>query len=808
MTLSETAVLVPRRRRARRWLPVALISLLTLVTALVGLVSGFLAASVPQTAGRLELPGLQAPVTVYRDQQGIPHIQAETLVDAYTAQGFVTAQDRLFQMEMARRLVSGRLAEVVGQPAVDSDKWFRTLGLDRFGTGSFALYPADVRSYLAAYAAGVNAFISRGNLPPEFTLLGFRPAPWTPEDTLAVGKYMGYMLAGNWRDEIDRLLIRQRAGEAAARELLPVYPAEAPTILGEGAGNAAPAAAAPEADLDWEALLAATALAPDPHNGSNNWALAGTRTYSGQPILAGDPHLSIAIPSQWYGTHLTVPGALNVIGTTVPGVPGITSGHNGAVAWSMTSLIGDSIDLYIEKRNPANPLEFAYGGGFEQAKVRKETIAVKGGEPIALEVVETRHGPLISEVLTSKDKRPAEALAWRWTGSAPSAEFVGLLQMNQAKTVAEWRAAMAPWQHPALSWAMADTRGTIAYQATAGLPRRGRGDGSVPVPGEDPIYEWRGLVPYAELPHQVAPGRGFVYSANNKVGGLPYIGNEFTPYRSMRIQATLERAQGWSAADAAQLQADTFNTQAKGVLGDLLALAGKGAAKEPWSDREADLIAKLTAWAAEPYDTAEDAAPLLFHFWYNALENALYPDNLQFEWHNGIVTDRLIHQAARGQEPVVADDRKTPEQETFADVARRAFRQAVDRAAAEQGNNSAAWAWGKFHRLFIKHPLGGVPVLGGLLNYGSAPVGGSGDTVRASGFDRKTGNVNHGAGYRLVVDLADFNRSGLLVFPGQSGHFLSPHYVDHYDAYQKGELLPLVWDQNQIEQGARLDLVP
>ncbi len=403
------------------------------------LVSGTLAGgymywrqSLPPVTGTLALPGLQAPVTVLRDAWGVPHIFATTRYDLYMAQGYVTAQDRLFQMDVSRRAASGRLSEVIGEATLDTDRFFRSLMLRPAAEASVAAYPPEMLEILQAYADGVNAWMQAGNLPLEFTLLSYRPEPWSPVDSAVIGKYMAYDLGGNWAAEVWRFQAIQRLGAARVAEILPTYPADGPTVMKYTA-----------MDIDM-ADLVRTAYIPTPGLGSNNWVVSGSRTAAGKPLLANDPHLGISTPAIWYLTHLVLPDEqMNVTGATFAGAPGVVLGHNENVAWGVTNLDPDVQDLYIEQPNPENPQEFLYKGLYEPATVRAEEIRVKGRkEPVPFTLLVTRHGPIITPVAGTKENRPAAALALRWTALGPTRELEAIivLKQNDRVTVADMQA--------------------------------------------------------------------------------------------------------------------------------------------------------------------------------------------------------------------------------------------------------------------------------------------------------------------------------------------------------------------------------
>jgi penicillin G amidase len=442
------------QKRGRRIAVISLVVLLAIVLILALTAYLFIRKSLPVTEGKISVSGLQNKVTVNRDQNGVPHIEAKNLHDLYLAQGFVTAQDRMFQMDLSRRQASGELSEVIGTATVDKDKFFRTLGLRRAAESSYQNYSTQAKQVLQWYADGVNAYIKEakknGTLPVEFTLAGNTPKEWTPIDSLTIGKYMAFDLGGHWEGQAFRYYLLQNFSEEKALDLFPSYPKEAPTII----------EALKDTKLDISKSFA-SAVIPNQWNGSNNWVVSGSKTQSGFPYLANDPHLGLATPSIWYESDLKAPG-MNVNGVIFAGVPGIIVGRNDQIAWGVTNVGPDVQDLYIEKRNPNSPTQFEYNGKWEQAQVIHEPIKVKDKKTIAYDVVVTRHGPIISDF--AYDKKQDTALALRWTALDPSTELEAVMKFDTAKNWDEFKQALTYFKTPAQNFVFASKDGTIAYR--------------------------------------------------------------------------------------------------------------------------------------------------------------------------------------------------------------------------------------------------------------------------------------------------------------------------------------------------------
>ncbi|WP_078551492.1 penicillin acylase family protein [Bacillus alkalicellulosilyticus] len=731
---------------------------------------------VPMTSGEVEIRGLSQPVTVWRDEQGVPTIEAANNTDLYLAQGYVTAQERLFQMDLSRRQASGRLSEVVGEAALERDKFFRTFGLRRAAEASIPIYSEEAIEALEAYAAGVNTFIreakANGTLPIEFRFMGYEPEPWTSVDSLTIGKFMAFDLSGNWQGQAFRYYLAQNFSDEEVVELLPSYPEDAPTVL----------QALREHDLDIEKSFS-HAVIPDPFNGSNNWVISGERTTSGYPLLADDPHLSLATPSIWYQTHLKSPN-VHVNGVIFAGIPGVILGNNEHIAWGVTNVGPDVQQLYIEKRNPVNPYQFEYMGEWEQAKVINEVIKIKDGDPVKHEVIITRHGPIFSEY--AHDEQPDTALSLRWTAHDPSAELEAVLRFNRATNWDEFKEALTYFHTPAQNFVFAAKDGTIAYRANGLIPIRKNGDALMPVPGWTDEYEWDGYIPWEELPTSVNPESGFIATANNKIveDDYPYhITHTWAqPFRMQRIVEVLEQTEALTVEDMKELQFDQLNLQGKELTPYLLEQVRHRA---DLRDIDKEAIALLENW--NYIDDKDEGAPLVFHLWIGAFSDLLFEDRISedmmklFEGRAGIV-DEMIRREARGEKGIWV-----AEKGGFSEVSLVSLQRAVDRITEEQGNNASKWAWGEFHAIPFDHPLSAIKPLHLLFNSAPTPVGGSNVTVMAAGWNAETGEVDHGAGWRGIFDVKDLTTTYHVVGPGQSGHVMSPWYDDQIEAWTTGE---------------------
>ena len=759
----------------------------------------------PQVDGTLRLTGLSAPAEVIRDRWGVPHIYAGTLHDLFFAQGFVHAQDRLWQMDFNRRLVAGRLSEVIGPDALPVDRWMRTLGMRRVAEQEVSLLSTDTRSALDAYAAGVSARIARGRLPVEFTLLGYRPEPWSVADTLSWIKMMSWNLSANWESELLRAQLIDRLGPERADELEPEYFDRCPLVVPPGVDCSGFDGARDRAET------ARPFIGPgvDAGLGSNNWVVAGSRTSTGAPMLANDMHLQMTAPSIWYENHLTT-GDISVTGTTFPGIPGIVAGHNGCVAWGLTNGFTDVQDLYVEhiRRAVGGRVEYEFRGEWHPAEVLHEEIRVKRGETVVEEVVSTRHGPIINSLAPQLSGE--EPLALRWLSLQPDTMIEAVFGMLGARSCLEFREVLRDWTSPSQHTVYADTQGNIAYSLAGKVPIRAQGDGRVPVPGWTGEHEWIGYVPFEEMPHMYNPPTGYIATANNRVAGEEY--GYFLGYdhcsgdRAQRIVELLEAAQTADIEHFKRMQHDLVSPTARVVaryLGDL-----------PTSDPGLSAVTQMMReWDGTL--TAESPAAAVYQVFTRRM---IY---LTLSARLGEITECY---AGKGPTPVLADKSILGHRswewlqttmadptshwfdqgggETRDDVMRAALSDTVEFLTSELGPSVADWAWGKLHALTYAHVLGRVPLLDLVFNRGPYPMGGDDHTLWATGASLHNLESDDviGPPFRFIADLGDLRNSLGMLAPGQSGQPGSRHYDDQVQAWFEVGYHPMLFDRADVER--------
>jgi penicillin amidase len=769
------------RKRARR----LLLSSLIVVLALFGAAYLWLRSSLPQSEGRVVFKGLLAEVRVDRDGHGIPTIHAASDVDAAFALGFVHAQDRLFQMDLTRRLVAGRLAEWFGERALASDRYFRTLGLYRAGERQYAELTPELQHVLDAYAAGVNAYLAEhgGALPPEYDLVSAynfidaAPEPWRPADTLAWGKLMAQALGGSFRRELMHARLAQHLGPDDLAVLYPPYPKDAPIAVSE--------AALWLKDLPLRDIAAA--IPPAPAFASDNWVIDGKHSASGKPLLANDPHLGLSAPSIWYLARIETPQQ-TLAGVTAPGGPFVILGHNRRIAWGFTNTESDVSDLFIERVDPADKTRYLTPGGSEPFAVRREAILVAGGKPQSLEVRETRHGPVISDLGAAYrgETAPDRVLALQATFlSGEDRTPQALWAMNHAQNWDAFRASLADFVAPQQNVVYADVDGHIGFIAPGRVPIRAKGDGWLPAPGWNGEYDWTSVIPFDRLPTAFDPPSGRILSANNRIvpESYPYfLGRDWDlPNRAERIAELLQASPRQSPEGSAALQTDTFSLMTRALLPLMLATA-------PKSKTAAEALELLRAWDGRMDRKA--AAPLIFTAWLREFTRAVFSAKIgaadfQEYWdvspHPDVV--RLI---------------LTAHPEWCASPCAEALASSLERALAELGQRYGAamdgWSWGRAHAAEFANQLwASVPVLGHLFAM-EIPADGGYDTLNrgASRFASREPYADvHGPTLRMIVDLAAPEEARFIIAPGQSGNILSPHYSDLMALWRDGAYVTL-----------------
>jgi penicillin amidase len=799
--------------------------------------------SLPALDGSVAVAGLKEAVMVDRDHIGRPWIRAKSVEDLVTAQGYVLAQDRLFQMDLLRRAAAGDLAEIFGEVAFRFDQENRTLGMRQAAERAAANSPPDIRALLDSYARGVNQYIDqhRTRLPIEFTVLQYEPRPWTPADTYLISLYMYKTLTSTWKEKLNREWIVQKVGPDRASQMFSsISPldhfivgglifrrSEASTNSSHTAPldflsltrnetnespNVRPSDIPPFVAQEWDsarAILAQFGEESSQTIGSNNFVVSGAHTASGKPLLANDTHLQLGVPALWYVTHLTAPG-WNVAGYTLPGTPLVIIGHNDRIAWGFTNSNADVQDLYAETFDPEHSSQYRANGKWLSAVIRTEVIHVRGKRDVAIAVISTRHGPLVY-----RDRNAPSAIqyALRWTALEPGGLDFGFPLLGQAKNWDEFLAATQRIAGPGQNTIYADVDGNIGFTIPARIPIRASGNGALPVPGDTDEYEWTGYIPFEELPRALNPPGGIVATANAQTVGPSYkyylTDRQAGPYRTARIYEFLAGRTGLLPADLHAIQNDILSLPNEFLAGQLVAAAGK---IQPKDQRSQKLIASLNNWDARATPGSVETSFIEFtrHALFHNLLAPYLGDEIskKYElwepvsvyndvwWRDKVFLENVLHERPVAWLPAGF--------RTYDDLLIASADQAVADLEKHTGRTDlATWNWGRLHPLDMAHPLGRSGALHWLLSIGPYQQSGTLDTVRAMG-------VGHGPAMRFVADLSNFDNSLMEIPTGESGQYSSPFYRDQFSEWfaGRGIAAPFSEAAEEASRAHRLILLP
>jgi len=778
---------------------------------IVAIISGFLfitgikRGALPKYEGEILSVALNSEVTVYRDQRGMPHIYAENVHDLYFATGYVMAQERLWQMDLIRRATTGRLSEIFGESMVQTDLFLRSLDMTTKSRMIIGSEDPEILECLQAYADGVNEYIDRAGrrLPPEFRILGYRPDPWRLEDIANIIGYMGWDLAGgNLTTDIFNYRLFKKLGYEKGSTLIPDLKTVKSWVF-------------PDFKLSDTALKSAQdfissidnlkALGIASFSGSNNWAVSGSKTETGKPVLSNDMHLGLSSPGIWIQIHQVIPGKLNVTGVAVPGQPFIVAGHNERIAWGMTNLMVDDIDLFAEKVNPADKSQYFFDNDWKDMEVREEIIKIKGGDSDTLSVSFTHRGPVVSGFRGIDDA----VLSMRWSGYDMSDELKAVYLLNRASDWEEFRTSVSAFKSVSQNFVYADVEGNIGLNTGGGIPVR-KGYGSIIRNGETDEYDWKGYVPFYQFPSSFNPSIGYVSSANNKTvsDDYPYyISFRFyPPYRIGRIREMLDEKEKFGTEDFKRMITDQHSSYAALLTPYILKLKVK---KSSMTKVESDALDLLENW---DYDMNQNlAAPSVFEFFRISFSRNLLGDELgeMFSQLPGAINDNYIYKILQpGGEDEWIDDVSTSEKETLDDIISKSFTDCIKAISDSCGPDTSNWTWGSMHTITLVHPMSQVKILDKIfrLNSPEYRVGGSNHTVCP--YTYKTAfKADDGASERHIFNTADWDESLTVIPTGASGVPASEFYLSQTDTYIHGRFYKDAFSDNAVKAAAKYTLM-
>lgn len=791
------------------------------VIIFIGLIAGYFFLkhisnrALPDYNRGVGLKGLKAPVTVYRDDYAVPHIYAENEEDLYRAVGYVMAQDRLWQMDTLRRLTRGRLSEIFGKKLLKTDELMRSLRMP--GKAKRMLDKCDpaILELVDAYADGVNQYIeqNRHRLPPEFTILGYEPGKWNKIDSACMAGYMGWGLASPWNWETVLFKIKNKVDEKRFNQLVPHMPRHKPPVFPGFSTNLT------EMESEIETSLLSGAAKIDEmgltvFNASNNWAVSGKRSVTGKPIMANDMHLGYILPGIWYPMHHVVENngetILDVTGVVLPGQPFIIAGHNRSIAWGMTNVMVDDMDFYLETVNPENKRQYRFNGQWKTMETRKETFKIKGGETIEKTIRFTHRGPVIS----THKKTGNHTISMRWIGFEDSNELRSVYLLNRASNWEQFRNAVKTFISVSQNVVYADVEGNIGLQTCAGVPVRKK-EAAFVVPGDTDEHDWKGIVPFEQLPYSFNPESGVVSSANNKTApdDYPYyISNWFdTPDRILRIREMLAEKNRLSVDDFKRMHGDFKSKHVERYLGGILAVLK---AQKELDGTETKALDILSKW--DGVMSADSAAASIFDTMYVKMVQNLAKDELgdklfkECMGNKTMMKNLVLNTWTAHRDSPWIDNVNTTEKETFDQWIALSFKHAVRELKGKLGENPRDWQWGKIHTFTLQHPLGRVKILDFLFDFNRGPfqVGGSFHTVCPYGYSfRRPFSVNHGASQRHVYSTADWDASFTVIPAGVSGIPASPYYSDQAEMYTGGHHHPDYFSKQQVIKTAKYQMI-
>jgi penicillin amidase len=777
----------------------------------------------PHYAGQLFIPRLRAQVKILWDGYGIPHVFAADERDLFVAQGYLHAQERLWQMELSRRFLSGRLAEIFGRfsvpwkelsshfrgrDTVDFDYFMRLIGIRRAAVGSLELLSDGDRQRLQDYSDGVNSYIERcgKRLPWEFRLLRHEPDPWQPEDCLIVGKGFAFLLSTALFTRLNMIALAARLNGQTdkLRSLCPSYPPGGPTIT---------RATWDAAKNVWQ-FMTGTFASSDWHSagrGSNNWVIGAGRSATGNAILCNDPHLRLTLPSIWYLLHLKAespragPGGYECWGASIPGAPCIQVGQNRWIAWGITAALCDDVELYREKTHPIEPNRYLNGHEWLTFETWDEKIRVRREMEVSRVVRLTKRGPIISDF--GSPQRSSETLSFRWTAHDPSEDLRCVYGVNRARNWDEFLESLSYHVAPTLNYVFADAQGNIGYSLAGKIPVRAQVPSLLPLNGWDESSAWHGYLPFDELPRLYNPTQGFIATANNKIvdSSYPHYLSHFfePPYRIRRIQELLRSKESFSIDDMAAMQSDVVSLHAKELIDTLTVDLLQIVANHPRLKNAAE---RLLKWDGKCHTQSIEAT--IFHVFHRRLMANLLMPALGEELFIAYV--EIFNQCLTPIGRILRD----PNSPCFVNQSRqslvaKSLQEACEELGQTLGSDMEQWTWGRIHSVTLNHSLGRIKLLRMVLGVGPLPSPGDGVTINM-GYYRYSNPYGHtvGASLRFISDARNWEQSRFILASGQSAHLSSPYYRDQIRLWRQHEYTRLFETEDVMRNWPVLLLTP
>lgn len=803
----------------------------------------FVKSTLPDYEGQHQAPGINARIEIIRDRSAVPHIFADHQNDLAFGMGYAMAQDRLWQMDLFRRVATGRLSEIFGERTLKADRFAKVLGFQRDAVKSLSSLLPEERTYLESFVKGINTYIRNqsGERPIEFRVLGYAPDPFTPGDIIALANFQSYASNHNWKHEILRASAIKELGESRGRELVPALTFHGPYMALPGfhdpsegiPGNPESTSTSTHSKYEPEHQILAALLQADAlieqisglHGNqvhSNFWIISGQHSKSGKPILANDYHMPFLLPSLWYELHLVGDG-IDAVGITLPGYPTIIAGHNRNIAWGATTTGADTQDLFQERLNPENSNQYLYKGIYYPFETIEERIRYKSEgesrtEKIAVRI--SRHGPIINSI-TENLSDDGSPLAFQSVAGAARGQIAFCMKLFRASNWQEFKAALAHVRTPIWNWGYADNKGNIGLKVNGKIPIRSRGNGLEPVPGWSGDHEWEGTIPFKELPEVFNPATGYIVSANNEILDSSYPYSIFAstlalPYRAIRIEELLNGKKEMTDQSMRDIQSDTHSRFGLRLSQYIIQAAARARSDD---ERIADLTEYLNTWdgttGVDSIATTivqEFLVKLMKNTFSNKLSEELYQHFLgsrNLNYVSGVLLlmmhdDSLEHWFDDPGTQIVEDRDQT---------IIRSLVEAHDSLVEVFGDRVSGWRWGEIHQLTFKHQMGSTPPFKWLWNIGPTEFPGDVSTVNPghhTDLERKPYQVTAGASMRHVIDFGNFEDSGLVITTGQSGRWSSPNYDDQADLWRDMKYLKVPMDREVIEKDAigRTILVP